>query len=34
MMDYVLNTVSYALYYILLEITGDPYDLIGSQQCD
>ena len=33
MMDYVLNTVHYALYYILLEITVDPYDLIGSQQC-
>ena len=29
-----LNTVRYALYYILLEITGDPCDLIGSQQCD
>ena len=34
MMLCVLNTVRYALYYILLEITGDPCNLIGSQQCD
>ena len=23
-----------SLYFIRLEVTGDPQDLIGSQQCD
>ena len=31
----LLNTCSYyAIYYIHFEITGDPCNLIGSQQCD
>ena len=31
----VVNTIAFSfLYYIHFEITGDPFNLIGSQKCD